>query len=98
MRLRHLYSPARIAFIALVRLRTSGQRLCMIRATRPMSRADNRADGDITTRGSGMPRFETGPAPQVVVDVSQERRRRVSEEIELAIVRATKATKANASM
>ncbi len=58
MRLRHLYFPARIAFIAMVRLRTSGQRLCMIRATRPMSRADNRADEDITTRGSGMPRFE----------------------------------------
>jgi hypothetical protein len=47
--------------------------------------------------GAACPDLKTDPAPQLVVDVSQERRR-VSEAIELAIVKATKATKANASM
>lgn len=48
--------------------------------------------------GAACPDLKTDPAPQLVVDVSQERRRRVSEAIELAIVKATKATKAKASM
>ena len=41
---------------------------------------------------------ETDPAPPIFVVVRQERWRRVSEKIELAIVRATKATKAKARM
>ena len=49
-------------------------------------------------RGAAGKAGETDPALPVFVDVRQERRRRVSEKIELAIVSATKATKAKARM
>jgi hypothetical protein len=57
------------------------------------------ADADFTRlTGEARTASKKDPAPPILVDVSQERRRRVSAEIELAIVKATKATKANASM